>query len=65
MLYLQCTCTADWVTDDLLSKIHDNPILSESFSDPSLSQALTQFQSNPKAALAAAKDNPKVKIYNC
>ena len=51
-----------WVTDDLLSKIHDNPILSEVFSDPTLSQALAQFQSNPQAVMAAAKDDPKVSL---
>ena len=48
------------MTDDLLSKIHDNPVLSEAFNDPALSQALAQFQSNPQAVMAAAKDNPKV-----
>ena len=51
---------ADWVTDDLLSKIRDNPILAEGFNDPSLSEALAQFQSNPQAVAAATKDNPKV-----
>lgn len=59
-LYLR----TDWVTDDLLSKIHDNPVLSEAFTDPALGQVLTQLQSNPQAvaAAAAARDNPKVCI---
>ena len=48
------------MTDDLLSKIHDNPVLSEAFSDPALGQVLAQLQSNPQAVAAAAKDNPKV-----
>lgn len=48
------------MTDDLLSKIHDNPVLSEAFSDPALGQVLAQLQSNPQAVAAASKDNPKV-----
>ena len=48
------------MTDDLLSKIHDNPVLSEAFSDPALGQVLSQLQSNPQAVAAAAKDSPKV-----
>lgn len=51
----------DWVTDELLSKIHDNPVLSEAFSDPALGHVLSQLQSNPQAVAAAAKDSPKVR----
>ena len=62
VLYLFCCMykCIDWVTDDLLSKIHDNPVLSEAFSDPALAQVLAQLQSNPQAVAATAKDNPKV-----
>ena len=48
------------MTDDLLTKIHDNPVLSEAFSDPTLSNVMTQLQSNPQAAESLAKGNPKV-----
>ena len=51
------------MTDDLLSKIEKDPVLSEAFGDPTLTQALAQFQTDPQRALAAAKDKPKVSLW--
>lgn len=59
--HLPCT---DWVSDDLLSKIEKDPVLSKAFQDPAMTQALAQFQADPKHALAATKDNPEVGSFN-
>jgi len=52
--------SVDWVTDDLLTKIGEHPLLSQAFQDPRLAQVLSQFQSNPQAVMAATRDNPEV-----
>lgn len=59
--YLLFAFHVEWVTDELLGKIEKDPVLSEAFRDPAMTQALAQFQLNPQAALEAAKDKPKVR----
>ena len=51
------------MTDDLLSKIDNNPVLSRAFKDPSLVKVLEQFHKNPQQALAAAQDSPEVLAF--
>lgn len=51
-------CSLDWVTDDLLTKISSNTVLSKAFSDPKLFQVLEEFQKNPQQAMMAAKHDP-------
>ncbi len=46
-----------WVNDDLLAKIEKDPVLSDAFKDPTMAQALAQFQIDPQQA---TKDKPKV-----
>ena len=50
----------DWITDDLLRRIKESPVLSKAFQDPSLSQAMAEFQRNPQAALQAAQHRPEL-----
>ncbi len=51
------------MTDDLLSKIDKNPVLSKAFRDPSLVKVLEEFHKNPQQALAAAQDSPEVLAF--
>lgn len=51
------------MTDDLLSKIDQNPILSKAFGDPSLFKVLEEFHRNPQEALAAAQRTPEVREF--
>lgn len=55
--------TQDWMTDNLLSKVEEDPVLSKAFHDPAMVQALAQFQTNPQLALAAAKDKPEIQKF--
>ena len=48
------------MTDDLLSKIESDPVLSKAFKDPEMSRVLAMYQANPQQALAATKDKPEV-----
>ena len=60
------TCThthTEWMTDDLLNKISSHPLLSKVFQEPRLAEVLSQFQSNPQAALAAASGNPEMQQF--
>ena len=50
----------DWITPDLLRKIEQSPVLSKAFQDPSLSQAMVEFQKDPQAALQAAQHKPEM-----
>lgn len=54
---------ADWVTEDLLKKLDQNPVLSKAFTDPALSRLLEEFHQNPQAAMAAAQSNPEVREF--
>lgn len=51
----------EWLTDDFLSKVEGDPILSKGFSDPIMMQYLNLLQTNPKQAFATAQGNPKVR----
>lgn len=58
-----CINCVDWITDDLLSKIQQNPVLAKSFADPSLSRVLEDFHRDPQDTLSRAKNNPEVEQF--
>ena len=39
-----------WMTPDLVEKIHSNPVLKQAFSDPRCAAALQEFSTNPAEA---------------
>ncbi|XP_013408030.1 uncharacterized protein LOC106172003 [Lingula anatina] len=53
----------DWITDDLLGKVENNEVLFKRLSDPSFTKALTEFQTNPQAAMLKYKDNQEVQQF--
>ena len=53
----------DWVTDDLLKKIDQNPRLLRQLSDPRISQAMAKFQRNPQLAMQEYQDNPEIQQF--
>ena len=53
----------DWATDDLLARIEKHPLLSKVFQDPTLSQVLVEFQSNPQKVMAASRENPEIQRF--
>lgn len=53
----------EWMTESLLEKIEKHPLLSRALRDPHLAQVLSQFQSNPRAALQAAAGNREMQQF--
>ena len=51
------------MTESLLEKIEKHPLLSRALRDPHLAQVLSQFQSNPQAALHAAVGNREMQQF--
>jgi hypothetical protein len=49
-----------WMTEDLLKKIQNSDTLMKRLADPRFMAALTEFQTNPKAATEKYKDNPEM-----
>lgn len=49
------------MTEDLLKKIEDNPILSKAFTDPAFSDVLEEFHRNPEESMKRA--NPEVRKF--
>ncbi|XP_071113134.1 uncharacterized protein [Haliotis cracherodii] len=52
----------DFVTDSLLEKVSRNKILSKHLADPMFSQAITEFQTNPQAALIKYQHNQEIQL---
>ena len=48
------------MTEDLLTKIQNNDTIMKRLSDPRFMAAVTEFQTNPKAAQEKYKDNPEM-----
>lgn len=53
----------EWVTDDLIAKIKEHPVLSKAFQDPSLSQVMSQLITNPQAMMTAAQSSPEMRNF--
>eukprot|EP00128_Syssomonas_multiformis_P009278 Colp12_sorted_trinity150504_noHs@20455 len=49
----------DWITPELLEKIAKRPHLLQLLSNPGFSQALTELQRNPQAAMQKYQNNPE------
>ncbi|XP_067674694.1 uncharacterized protein [Haliotis asinina] len=52
----------DFVTDSLLEKVSKNKVLSKHLADPTFSQAITEFQTNPQAALIKYQHNKEIQL---
>ncbi|XP_046565414.1 uncharacterized protein LOC124274135 [Haliotis rubra] len=52
----------DFVTDSLLEKVSKNKVLSKHLADPTFSQAITEFQTNPQAALVKYQHNKEIQL---
>ena len=48
------------MTESLLEKIEEHPLLSRALRDPTLAQALSQFQTDPESVLRTAAGNPQL-----
>ncbi|KAL5010187.1 hypothetical protein ScPMuIL_012492 [Solemya velum] len=53
----------EWVTEDLLTKVQKSSTLSKRLADPSFMQAISEFQSNPKAAMTKYANNPEMQKF--
>ncbi|XP_076445689.1 uncharacterized protein LOC143283369 [Babylonia areolata] len=53
----------EWVTDDLLEKVSKNETLSKRLGDPRFMQAVTEFQTNPKAAMMKYQSNAEMQQF--
>ena len=53
----------EWVNDDLMKKIRENPTLLRTFSDPRFRHLAERLQSNPKAVIQEAQRNPELKEF--
>ena len=54
---------ADWVTEDLLTKIMKDPTLSKRLTDPTFMAAILEFQRNPKAAMQRYHNNKDMQQF--
>ena len=55
--------SVDWVTEDLLTKIDQNPTLAKAFRDPALAKVLEEFHQNPQAVFKASQCNPEIQKF--
>ncbi|XP_077977375.1 uncharacterized protein LOC144432939 [Glandiceps talaboti] len=53
----------EWINDDLLKKIEKNPDLLRKLTNPSFSQALSKFQTNPTMAAEEYANNPEIQKF--
>lgn len=53
----------EWVNNDLMKKIRENPTLLRTFSDPRFKHLAERLQSNPKAVIQEAQRNPELKEF--
>ena len=53
----------EWVNNDLMEKIRENPTLLRTFSDPRFKHLAERLQSNPKAVIQEAQRNPELKEF--
>ena len=51
------------MTEDLLEKVQKNMVLSKRLGDPRFMQAVTEFQTDPKAAMAKYQSNPEIQLF--
>ncbi|ELU12371.1 hypothetical protein CAPTEDRAFT_228977 [Capitella teleta] len=52
-----------WLTEDLLKQVTSNPNLSKRLMDPTFMQAVTEFQTNPQAAMLKYQNNPEMQSF--
>ena len=50
----------EWMTEDLLSRVADNPRLVAGLGNPRFTAALQALQKNPKEAMAKFRDHPEI-----
>ena len=53
----------EWLTEDLLSNIQKNETLANRLSDPSFTRAISEFQTNPQAAMLKYQNNPEMQQF--
>ena len=53
----------NWMTEELLSKVENNPLLAGAFKHPDFSQVLTRFTQNPTQALKDYGDTPEFREF--
>ena len=53
----------EWVNNDLMKKIRENPTLLRTFSDPRFKHLAERLQSNPKGVIQEAQRNPELKEF--
>lgn len=51
------------MTEDLLEKVQKNETLSKRLGDPRFLQAVTEFQTNPEAAMEKYQNNPEMQLF--
>lgn len=54
---------AEWITEDLLTKVAKNEKMTKWLADPRMSHVLEEFQKNPTAAQAKYADNPEISDF--
>ena len=54
---------AEWITDDLLSKIEKNEGFAKKLTNPKFMQAISEFQTNPQAAIRKYQDNAEMQTF--
>lgn len=55
--------SASWMTPDLMQQIAAKPILRKAFTDPRCQAAMTEMQTDPKAAMAKYADVPEIRQF--
>lgn len=53
----------DWLTDNLLHHIQSNPDILRRLADPVFMSAITEFQTNPQAAMHKYRDNAAIQSF--
>ena len=54
---------ADWVTEELLSKIQNNSYLSERLLQPKFMEVVAEFQSDPTSASKKYQHNSEIQLF--
>lgn len=68
LIYIYCdhlihNIYIDWVTQDLMTVLQSNPILSRGFQNPACMAAVTLMQKNPTEALTKFRNDPEVTLF--
>ncbi|XP_074658463.1 uncharacterized protein LOC141911359 [Tubulanus polymorphus] len=53
----------EWITDNLLESVEKNPLLCSQITDPKISEAMNEFQTNPQEAMWKYRNDEEVQKF--